>query len=50
MYPMLETCLDLTYAVGALGRHAANPGEEYQRALDRVFRYLKATKDWTLVY
>jgi len=30
MYPMLGTCLDLTYAIGALGRHAANPGEEHE--------------------
>ena len=50
MYPMLGTRLDLAYAVGALGRHAATPGEGHQRALDRVFRYLRATKDWRLVY
>jgi transposase InsO family protein len=50
MYPMLGTRPDLAYAVGALGRHAATPGEEHERALDRVFRYLQATKDWCLVY
>ena len=50
MYPMLGTRPDLAYAVGILGRHAANPGEEHQRALDRVFRYLAGSKDWTLVY
>jgi hypothetical protein len=50
MYPMLGTRPDLAYAVGALGRHAANPGEDHQRALDRVFRYLQATKDWRLTY
>jgi hypothetical protein len=50
MYPMLGTRPDLAYAIGVLGRHAANPGEEHQRALDRVFRYLEGTKDWRLVY
>jgi hypothetical protein len=50
MYPMLGTRPDLAYAVGALGRHAANPGEDHERALDRVFRYLQATKDWHLTY
>src|SRR6267142_506731 len=37
MYPMLSAHLDLAYAVGALGRHAAMPGEEHERALDQVF-------------
>jgi len=42
---------DLAYAMGALGRHAAaTPREEHQRALDWVFRYLQATKDWRLVF
>ena len=52
VYPMLGTRPDLAYfqAVGALGRHAATPGDEHQRALDRVFRHLRATKDWRLVY
>jgi hypothetical protein len=50
MYPMLGTRPDLAYAVGALGRHAANPGPEHQRALDRVFRYLRATSKQKLVY
>lgn len=47
---MLGTRPDLADAVGALGRHAANPGEEHQRALDRVFRYLAGTNDHCLVY
>jgi len=34
MYPMLSTHPDIAYAVGALGRHAATPGEEHQRTLD----------------
>jgi hypothetical protein len=47
---MLGTRPDLAYAVGVLGQHAATPGEEHQRALDRVFWYLQATKDWHLVF
>jgi hypothetical protein len=50
MYPMLGTHPNLAYAVGVLGRHAATPGEEHQQALDWVFRYLQATKDWCLVF
>jgi hypothetical protein len=50
MYPMLGTHPDLAYAVGALGRHAANPGPNHQCALDRVFKYLRATSDCGLVF
>ncbi len=49
MYPMLATCLDLAYAVAALGHHAANPGPDHQHALERVFQYLWATTDYQLV-
>jgi Reverse transcriptase (RNA-dependent DNA polymerase) len=50
MYPMLGTRPDLAYTVAALGRHAANPGEEHLQALDRAFRYLRATSDRHLVF
>ena len=50
MYPMLGTHPDLAYSVAALGRHAANPGHEHQRALDRVFCYLRATSDQKLTF
>ena len=50
MYPMLGTCPDLAYTVAALSRHAACPGNNHQRALDRAFRYLQATSDWKLVF
>jgi hypothetical protein len=50
MYPMLGTRPDLGYAIAALGRHAANPGPDHQRALERVFWYLRATSDQQLVF
>ena len=50
MYLMLGTRPDLAYAVGALGRHAANLGPDHQRALDCVFKYLRATSDCGLVF
>ena len=40
---VLGTRPDLSYAVGVPGRHAANPGEEHQRALDWVFMYATPT-------
>ena len=50
MYPMLGTRPDLAFTVASLGRHAATPGEEHCRALERAFRYLRATSDWKLVF
>ena len=50
MYPMLGTCPDLSYAIAALGRHAANPGLDHQRTLEGVFRYLRATRGKQLVF
>ena len=50
MYPMLGSRPDLAYTVAALGRHAATPGPDHQRALDRAFRYLQATINRRLVF
>jgi hypothetical protein len=50
MYPMLGTRPDLAYTVAVLGRHAATPGADHQRALDRTFRYLRATSNRQLVF
>jgi len=50
MYLMLRDRTDLAYTVVALGRHHACPRIEHQRALDRAFRYLRATSDWKFVY
>ena len=50
MYLMLGTRPDLAYTVAALGRHSTCPGIEHQHALDRAFRYIRATSDRKLVY
>jgi Reverse transcriptase (RNA-dependent DNA polymerase) len=50
MCPMLGTRPDLAYTVAALGRHAASPGDDHLRALERAFRYLRATSDRKLVF
>jgi hypothetical protein len=50
MYPMLGMCPDLAFTVAALGRHAANPGGDYQHALDHVFQYLRAMSNQLLIF
>ena len=50
MYVMLATCPDLAFAVGALSKHAATPGEAHWAALKRVYRYLCGTTDTHLIY
>ena len=50
MYPMLGTRPDLSYAIAALGHHAANPGPDHQHALEHVFHYLRATSGKQLVF
>ena len=50
MYAMLATRPDLAYAVGALSKHAACPGQAHFAALKRVYRYLRRMTDTRLVY
>ena len=50
MYAMLATRPDLAYAVGALSKHAACPGQAHFAALKRVYRYLRRMTDMRLVY
>ncbi len=47
---MLGTHPDFAYTVATLGRHAATPGPDHQRALDWAFRYLQATHSSQLVF
>ena len=50
MYTMLVTRPDLAYAVGALSKHAACPGQAHFAVLKRVYRYLRGTMDARLIY
>jgi len=50
MYAMLATHPDLAYAVGALSKHAACPGQAHFAALKRVYRYLHGMTDTHLIY
>ncbi|GAA5983671.1 hypothetical protein JCM10908_000376 [Rhodotorula pacifica] len=50
MYAMLGTCLNLCYAVGVLGRHAARPDNSHWAANIRVLAYIKGTLDFGLEY
>ena len=41
---------DIAFVVGQLARFMENPGRVHWEAVKRVFRYLKGTQDWKLVY
>ncbi|XP_074377824.1 secreted RxLR effector protein 161-like [Apium graveolens] len=50
MYAQVCTRHDITFIVGMLGRYLSNPGMEQWKAVKRVLRYLKKTKDYMLTY
>jgi transposase InsO family protein len=50
MYLMLCTRPDIAYAVSQLSRFSANPTEKHRTAVKHVFRYLKGTIDYGLVF
>ena len=50
MYLTVGTCPDIAYAVGALSRFNANPGQAHWKQVQHVFKYLAATKDLMLCY
>ena len=41
---------DISYAVSRLSRYTHNPSEIHWTALKRVFRYLRGTLDYALLY
>ncbi|XP_075083279.1 secreted RxLR effector protein 161-like [Nicotiana tabacum] len=47
-----QTCTrpDISFAVGMLGRYQSNPGIDHWKAVKKVLRYLKETKDYMLMY
>ncbi|KAK9078203.1 hypothetical protein SSX86_002260 [Deinandra increscens subsp. villosa] len=50
MYAMISTRPDIAFAVGKLSRYTSNPNTHHWHALNRVFKYLKGTKDYGLYY
>ncbi|GJY73179.1 leucine-rich repeat protein [Tanacetum coccineum] len=41
---------DIAYAVGRLSRFTSNPSRQHWKAITRVFKYLRGTKDYGLSY
>ena len=50
MYVMNCTRPDIAYAVSKLSRYTSNPGPNHWKAIVRVLRYLKYTKNYGLHY
>jgi len=50
MYLSVGTRPDISFAVGALSRFNANPGQAHWKQVQHVFKYLAGTKDLMLCY
>lgn len=50
MYAMLGTRPDIAYAVSLVSRYSANPTQAHWNAVIRIFRYLRGTVHYELVY
>ncbi|RVX00650.1 Retrovirus-related Pol polyprotein from transposon TNT 1-94 [Vitis vinifera] len=50
MYAQTFTMLDISFAVGMLGRYQSNPGMDHWKAAKKVMRYLRGTKDYMLTF
>jgi len=50
MYAMLCTCPDVALAISMVGRFQSNPGKEHWMTVKGILKYLKRTKDMSLVY
>ena len=50
MYVMLYTRQDICYAMGIVGRYQSNPGLDHWTAVKNIFKYLRRTRDYKLVY
>ena len=50
MYAMTATRPDLAYCIGKLSQYSHDPTDAHRNALDRVFRYLKATSKFGLIF
>nr|GEV46648.1 zinc finger, CCHC-type [Tanacetum cinerariifolium] len=50
MYAMISTGPDIAYAVGRLSRFTSNPSRQHLKAITRIFKFLRGTKDYGLSY
>ena len=50
MYVMLCTRPDICYSVGIVSRCQSNQGREHWTAVKHIFKYLRRTRDYMLVY
>nr|GEV74215.1 zinc finger, CCHC-type [Tanacetum cinerariifolium] len=50
MYAMTRTRPDIAYVVGRLSRFTRNPSRQHWKAIIKVFKYLRGTKDYGLSY
>nr|GEU63610.1 hypothetical protein [Tanacetum cinerariifolium] len=50
MYAMTSTRPDIAYVVGRLSRFTSNPSRQHWKAITRIFKYLRGTKDYGLSY
>lgn len=45
MYAMVCSCPDFSYALSVVSRYMANPGKEYWKVVQWIFRYLCGTSN-----
>ena len=50
MYAVMGTRPDVAFAVSTVAQFLENPGWEHWEAVKKIFRYLKGTRDLSLVY
>jgi len=50
MYAMVCTRPDISYAVGVVARHITAPGHIHMKAVKHIYRYLRGTSDYKLIY
>nr|GEY67436.1 hypothetical protein [Tanacetum cinerariifolium] len=50
LYAMTSTRPDIAYVVGRLSRFTSNPNRQHWKAITRIFKYLRGTKNYGLSY
>ena len=50
MYTILCTILNICYLVGMVSRYQSNPGSKHWQTIKHILKYLRRTRDYTLVY